>query len=200
MGVHLCALPVIYNSVSRGMPLSASSDQPTFAVMGQEVHVKSSGLAIVCLMLFAVSGLARAQTSSPAGATAPAAQPSAATSDSLKVAPGTLIPAELVKSLDSKKLKEGDPVNAKVSMDLLSGGKIAVPRDSKLVGHVTAATTRGKGESESTLGIIFDRLILKNGQEFQTHALVQAVGPPLGSGGAYDTGERVGNAGSPNVN
>ena len=32
------------------------------------------------------------------------------------------------------------------------------------------------------------------------HALVQAVGPPLGSSSSYDTGERVGNAGSPNVN
>jgi len=168
--------------------------------MCQEVHVKSSSLGIVCLLLFAVAGPARAQTGSPAGATVPAAQSTAASSDSLKVAPGTLIPAELVKSLDSKKLKEGDPVDAKVSMDLLSGGKIAVPRDSKLVGHVTAATTRAKGESESTLGIIFDRLILKNGQQFQMRALVQAVGPPLGSSSSYDTGERVGNAGSPNVN
>ena len=109
----------------------------------------------------------------------PASAPAAAGNEEIKIAPGTVVPAELVKSLDSKKLKEGDPVTAKVSVDMLSGGTIVVPRDSKIVGHVTEAKSRGKGESESTLGIIFDRLILKNGTEFPFHATLQAVGPPI---------------------
>jgi len=109
----------------------------------------------------------------------PASAPAAAGNEEIKIAPGTVVPAELVKSLDSKKLKEGDPVTAKVSVDMLSGGTIVVPRDSKIVGHVTEAKSRGKGESESTLGIIFDRLILKNGTEFPIHATLQAVGPPI---------------------
>src|SRR6185437_13282251 len=108
--------------------------------------MKSLNRSIALLVLLAITGLVRAQTGSP-DTGAPAAQPPSTASDnSFKVAPGALIPAELVKSLDSKKVKEGDPVNAKVSMDLLSGGKIAIPRESKLVGHVTEAKARGKGE------------------------------------------------------
>jgi hypothetical protein len=180
----------------------AGINDSTFGPLGEEENVKFPSLAVVCLLLVAFAGLAGAQTTAPAEPSAPAAQAGSASSDSSqKVAPGTLIPAELVKSLDSKKLKEGDPVNAKVNMDLLQGGKVAVPRDSKLIGHVTEAKARGKDESESTLGIVFDRLILKNGQQLQMHALVQAVGLPMSySGGGSDTGERVGNAGSPNVN
>jgi hypothetical protein len=99
--------------------------------------------------------------------------------EAAKIAPGIVIPAELAKSIDSKKAKEGDPVTAKVVVDMLSGGAVIVPRDTKIAGHVTEAKSRGKGESESTLGIIFDRLILKNGQEIPLHAVVQAVGAPI---------------------
>ena len=153
---------------------------------------------IVLLVLFAITGPVSAQTGSP-DTVAPVAQQPSASDNSFKVAPGALIPAELVKSLDSKKVKEGDPVSAKVSMDLLSGGKIAIPRESKLVGHVTEAKGRGRGESESTLGVIFDGLILKNGQQVPLHAIVQAVGAPITSVAAGEN-ERIPTAGSPNVN
>ena len=99
--------------------------------------------------------------------------------EAVKIAPGTVIPAELAKSIDSKKVKEGDPVTAKIAVDMLSGGAVIVPRDSKISGHVTEAKSRGKGESESTLGMTFDRLILKNGEEIPLHAVLQAVGAPI---------------------
>lgn len=102
--------------------------------------------------------------------------------EAVKIAPGTVIPVELAKSLDSKKVNEGDPVTAKLAVDMLSGGTVIVPRDSKIAGHVTEAKSRSKGESESTLGITFDRLILKNGQEIPLHAVVQAVGAPIARG------------------
>lgn len=127
-------------------------------------------LATAALLLLATC-IALAQAPS----NAPSAEPS------FKVAPGTIIPAELSKSLDSKKAKEGDPVVAKVSADLLSDGAIIVPRNSRITGHVTEAKARGKGESESTLGMVFDRLILKNGQEIPLNAVVQAVGAPVSS-------------------
>lgn len=123
-----------------------------------------SSIAIFALLILS-SVLAPAQSSS--------------TAPDFKIAPGTIIPTELTKSIDSKKVKEGDPVVVKLSVDMLSGGTIIVPRDSKFVGHVTEAKVRGKDKSESTLGIVFDRLILKNGQELPLQAIVQAVGPPL---------------------
>jgi len=132
-------------------------------------------LSKLLLLLTLTSAVVLAQT-------APESSPAqGASAESVKIAPGTVIPAELAKSLDSKKLKEGDPVTAKTAVDMLSGGTVIVPRDSKIVGHVTQATSRGKGESESTLGIIFDRLILKNGDQIPLQAVVQAVGAPITS-------------------
>ena len=43
------------------------------------------------------------------------------------IAPGTVIPVELSKSLDSKKSKANDKIEAKISMDVLSHGR-ARPR------------------------------------------------------------------------
>ena len=48
-------------------------------------------------------------------------------------------------------------------------------KGSKLVGHVTQASARAKGESESALGIVFDKAILKNGQEIPLSAGIQAI-------------------------
>ncbi len=43
------------------------------------------------------------------------------------------------------------------------------------MGHVTQASARAKGESESSLGIVFDRAILKNGQEIPLNVAIQAL-------------------------
>src|SRR5438309_643914 len=80
------------------------------------------------------------------------------------IASGTAINAELSKGIDSKKAKENDPVQAKVVQDVVVGGKVVVPRNSKLIGHVTQVKAAGKGQ-ESSLGIAFDKAVLKNGQE-----------------------------------
>lgn len=97
---------------------------------------------------------------------------------SLQIAAGTQIPAELSKSLDAHKNKPGDPVNAKIVQDLLSNGKVVIPRDTKIVGHVTVATPKGKGEPGSTLGVAFDKMILKGGRELPFNATIQALAKP----------------------
>ena len=56
----------------------------------------------------------------------------------------TMIVAELSKSLDAKKAKTGDPVEAKTTMDMLSQGKIVMPRNTRIVGHVTSAKAHSK--------------------------------------------------------
>jgi hypothetical protein len=54
-------------------------------------------------------------------------------------------------------------------------GKTVIPKGTKLVGHVTQASARGKGEAESSLGVVFDKAILKNGQEVPVNAGIQAL-------------------------
>jgi len=97
---------------------------------------------------------------------------------SAQIAAGTQIPVELSKSLDAHKNKAGDPVNAKIAQDLLSNGKVVIPRDTKIVGHVTEATPKGKGEPGSTLGVAFDKMMLKGGREIPFTATIQALAKP----------------------
>jgi hypothetical protein len=93
---------------------------------------------------------------------------------------GTLINSELTGSLDSKKVKPGDAINARTVTDLkTSDGRTVLPKGTKIIGHVTQASARGAGQPESSLGLVFDKAILKTGQEIPLNAAVQAVGAPL---------------------
>lgn len=101
------------------------------------------------------------------------------------------IPVVLTKSLDAKKLKAGDEVTAKTSV-ALEGNGVTIPDGSKVIGHVTQAQARAKGDPQSSLGIVFDKVELPGGKEWPIQGQIQAVaasptpeptvGPPLGGG------------------
>ncbi len=95
-------------------------------------------------------------------------------------AAGTVIPAELANSLDSKKVKQGDAVTARTSDTLKStDGRTILPQGTKIMGHVTQASARSAGQSDSSLGLAFDKAVLKSGQEITFTAAIQAVGAPV---------------------
>src|SRR5712692_261549 len=73
--------------------------------------------------------------------------------NSASLANGTTFGATLSHSVDARKNKPGDEVEARATQAAKSDGKVVIPKGSKLVGHVTEAKARAKGESESTLGI-----------------------------------------------
>ncbi|HWR15781.1 MAG TPA: hypothetical protein VN577_13220 [Terriglobales bacterium] len=98
---------------------------------------------------------------------------SAGVSNSL--AAGTMVNAVLAKSLDSRKLKAGDRVVATVAQDVKSDGKVVVKKGSKLIGHVTEASAKSEGQANSTLGIMFDHALLKDGSQVQVNGVVQAL-------------------------
>lgn len=85
---------------------------------------------------------------------------------------GTAFNAILDKPVDAKKSKPGDTVTAHTTET-----KNDIPKGTKLVGHVTQASARAKGDSASQLGIQFDRAVLKNGQEVPFNAAIQAMAP-----------------------
>jgi hypothetical protein len=99
-----------------------------------------------------------------------------------RIAPGTVIPVELTTSIDAKKVKTGDEIVATVTMDLkTNSGEIVVPKDTKVVGHVTEAQTRSREQKDSQVGIIFDRAVMKNGGEMQMPMSIQAIIAPQAS-------------------
>ena len=103
---------------------------------------------------------------------------------------GTGVNAELNSSVDSKKAKVGDKVEAHTTEEIKYAGKIIVPRGAKLEGHVTEATARSKGDSGSTLAIQFDKAIVKKGEEIPLNVAILAIAAPLPdfSGGSPGTG------------
>ena len=89
----------------------------------------------------------------------------------------TYLLAEFSGSVNGKKLKPGSEVRAEISQDVLAHGKIIVPADATVVGHVTEVRSRGSDRS-SRLGIIFDKILLKHHQERRLQGLVYALAPP----------------------
>jgi hypothetical protein len=89
--------------------------------------------------------------------------------------------AELTRGLDVKKARVGDPVLAKTTQELKGKGDFRIPKNAKLIGHVTQVQTRGKGQGESILAVVFEKAQLKDGREIPLTALIEAIAPPLSS-------------------
>jgi hypothetical protein len=175
--------------------------------------MKRIGMALAMGVLFGAGGVAQQTQPSGQANTPGNGQGSAA------LASGTPINAELNTSLDSKKVKPGDPVKAKTTEPVTSNGQAVLPKGTQLIGHVTEASARAKGENESTLGIVFDKAVLKGGEEVPLNVSVQALangntgmpdaapmamggpssggGMPSGGGGGMSGGGARGSTGSP---
>ena len=133
--------------------------------------------AVLAVALLTGVSLAQSSAASQTNATASqnASASTAQATDSGQIAAGTTIRAELAKSVDAKKAKQGDEVVAKTTEDVKSNGQVVIPKGSKIVGHVTEAKAREKGESESALGIAFDKALVKGGREIPLSATIQAL-------------------------
>jgi len=121
----------------------------------------------------------------PSAAPAQATAPTAPAANAPRISPGSVIPVQLAKSIDAKKAKSGDEVVAKVTQDLRNNaGTVLVPKDTKVLGHVTEAQARSKEQKESQLTIAFDHAVLKNGEQMQMPMSIQAIIAPPNSNSA----------------
>ena len=132
-----------------------------------------AGMAVLAGAMFAAGALAQTQTNTQTPSSAAQAEVGTATLPS-----GTAVNAELNSSVDSKKAKVGDKVEAHTTEDIKYAGKIIVSRGAKLEGHVTEATARSKGDSGSTLAIQFDKAIPKKGEEVPLNMAIVAIAAP----------------------
>jgi hypothetical protein len=87
------------------------------------------------------------------------------------------ISVSLAKSIDSKKLKEGDEIPTKTLGTLRTSDGVTIPNGSMVVGHVTQATARSKGDLTASLGIAFDKILVAGGKDIPIKGTLQAVGP-----------------------
>ena len=128
-----------------------------------------AGMLVVSGSTLYAQGGAKASSNTSASTSARAGQSSAALSS------GTAMNATLSQPVDAKKNKPGDQVTAKTTEATKSEGKVVIPKGSKLVGHVTECKQRSKEEKESALGIVFDKAMLKNGEEIPLNVTIRAL-------------------------
>jgi hypothetical protein len=154
--MHRSIFIVLAIGVMCGTLLAQTPQPPTGGSMPSEQQGSTAQPA-------APAAIAHNAASAPAGAAS-------------KIAPGSVLPVELTKGINAKKAKKGDEVVAKVTQDLRNTqGTLIIPKDSKVVGHVTEAQAHSKEQKESELAIAFDRAVLKNGETMQMPMSIQAI-------------------------
>ncbi|MDP9082572.1 MAG: hypothetical protein M3N50_02230 [Pseudomonadota bacterium] len=86
--------------------------------------------------------------------------------------------ATLTKPLDARTAKPGDSVSARTDKDSKGSDGTTIQRGSTLIGHVTKAQPKSStnGSSDSKLGFVFDKAVLKDGREVPLNSTVQAIG------------------------
>lgn len=114
-----------------------------------------------------------------AGAWAQAASAGASGDNSAQGKTLQMVPAiaELDKTIDAKKAKQGDPVTAKLQKDVQIPDAQNLPKNTVLEGHVDQAQA-SEHKSDSTVVVTFDKVKLKNGQELPIKATIVAVSEP----------------------
>jgi hypothetical protein len=77
---------------------------------------------------------------------------------SVNLQSGTRVAGELQNAIDVRKAKVGDQVVLKTTQAIKSEGRTIVGKGARLIGQVTEVSQKTKGNSESHIGILFDRL------------------------------------------
>jgi hypothetical protein len=147
------------------------------------------GVALVAQPSNGQDGAGQAAPPTPAPANpGPAGQPPGGSA--LKIAPGSVIPVQLTKAIDAKKIKNGEEVTARVTQDMkTTSGQVLVPKDTQIIGHVTEAQARSKEQKESQVGISFDHAVVQ-GNQLQVAMLIQAVIAPPSPNAAGSNDDR----------
>ena len=135
-----------------------------------------AGFTLLAAVVLAAAATAQSQTPAPTPATPSSAAQTETRAGTLPS--GTTVNAELNSSVNSKKVKVGEKVEAHTTEAIEYAGKTILPKGTKLEGHVTEATARSKGDSGSTLAIQFDKAIPRKGEELPLDVTIMAIAAP----------------------
>lgn len=135
-------------------------------------------LSLVSLAVMAVT--LQAQTAASPGTT-----PNTTSSNSPATAPQTKqvqaasLTAELTKSIDSKRAKVGDEIDAKTMTEAKLPDGTNLPKGTKVVGNVVDVKAKSKEDKNSHLVLALNRVVLKDGHEVPIRAAVTSVTAPI---------------------
>jgi len=95
---------------------------------------------------------------------------------SANLASGSSVNAVLTKPVDSQRSKPGDPVTARTTQAARTEGDTSIPKDSTLIGHISEAHGGAEGQTGSSMGIVFDKAVTRDGHEIALRNVgIQAV-------------------------
>ena len=160
--------------------------------MAMPMRHLSGGLCLaVAAALFAAAASAQSQpaagaqasgqgaaTADRTGASAQGGAAGAAHADdtSANLASGSSMNAVLAKPVDSGRNKPGDPVSAHTTQPAKTEGGTSIPKGSTLIGHVSDARAAADGQAGSSMGIVFDKAVTRDGREIPLRNVgIQAV-------------------------
>ena len=113
--------------------------------------ILASALILACALAAAAQ-----RPSSSAEASNEAAASATTRDQTINIASGTRLAAELQNTLDARKAKVGDQVVLKTTESIKSEGRTVVKKGALLRGHVTAVEQKTKGRAEAQVGLVFD--------------------------------------------
>jgi hypothetical protein len=113
---------------------------------------------LLAALVAAAGAVGQAQDARTAARAEGQTQSSVRAGDQLEIASGTRLAAQLQQTLDVRRARVGDEVVLKTTEAVKSNGRTVVKRGAKLFGRVTEVQARGRGEAESRIGLVFDRL------------------------------------------
>src|ERR1041385_4787800 len=85
--------------------------------------------------------------------------------------------ATLETTVDTLSIARGDTFTLVTMNDVGVGGKIVIPKGSKIVGHVAGVTNKGRDASKSVVALSIDKALTANG-EIPLEAIIVALAAP----------------------
>ena len=116
----------------------------------------SRSITLVLLLVWFFPGQSAGTTLQSEGRSSAVSSPSSAAAGTNEV-----IHVHFAKPLDSRKLKEGDEVGAEPATMTEGRNLKTIPLGAMVIGRVTEAKARSRGDQQSSLGIMFEKIRLR---------------------------------------
>ena len=95
----------------------------------------------------------------------PASAPALPQFEEVVLPTSSVIGLEVDTALSSERARVEDRVDARVTRDVMAGGRVAIPAGSRVIGAVTLVERGGKVKQAARLGVRFHTLVLADGRE-----------------------------------
>ncbi len=116
--------------------------------------------------------------------------------EEVTVPASSVIGLQVTTSLSSERAQVEDRVEARVTRDVLSAGRVAIPAGARAIGSVTLVERGGKVKERARLGVRFHTLVLADGSEYslRTDGIFREGESPAGESARKIGGAAIGGA------